>query len=642
MTPLPTPGKIYTTLATSFTWAVGVPYLAAMTIARALLWAYAVAADQVQPGLASVFKIFTLGFLNDLATLTFVAATFAVLSLLFPRAVWRSRVGLPLAAVLYVAFLCLMIFSTVAELAFWDEFANRFNFIAVDYLVYTDEVLNNIMQSYPVAWLLAGVAALAAFVTWLQWNFVKQCVATARSYKPRLLEAALLVLLSIGVYFGIDANSIKINNDHYSTELGKNGWYGLFSAFQRNELPYDKFYLTLTHDEAFGNLHNLLAIPGEKRLHPQDIYSVARSVKPATASSKPNVVLITVESLSAEFVAKYGNTTGLTPNINKLMGQSLVFNKYYATGNRTVRGLEAEAMGIPPTPGSSIIRQNNNEGLYTIGSVLKAHGYDNKFIYGGYGYFDNMNYFFTHNGFGSVDQSDMSSKEITFSNAWGVADDNLLDRTLVEADKSYMAQKPFFSLVMTTTNHRPYTFPEGRIDLPQGHREGAVKYTDWAIGDFLEKAKSKPWFNNTIFIITGDHCASSAGHTELPVEKYHVPLVVYAPKLVKPREVNALVSQMDLPPTIMGFLNLPYTSRFFGTDMLKLKKERALFATYQAMGYYTPGNLVVLMPNNKVEAFTVAADGTQTSAKPDQKLVNEAISFYQTAYELFTSGKMKE
>lgn len=629
-------------VAASFLWVVSVPFMAGMTLTRLVLWLYAVAADQVETGIVSSLQIFALGVLNDMAALAFVAAVFSVLSLVWPRALWRSRMGLPLAGLFYLLLIGMLIFSAVAELAFWDEFSNRFNFIAVDYLVYTHEVLDNIIQSYPMGWLLMGVGLLAGLVTWMLWAFIQRRVASTRPYRHRALEAIVLVIVACGVYFGIHANSININQDHYQTELSKNGWYSLFSAFWHNTLSYEQFYKTLPQDEALSIFHQLLKESGDPVSASAQDGSIARPVLVKNPDSKPNVVLITVESLSAEFMAQYGQHHWM-PHLDALVPQSLVFNQYYATGNRTVRGLEAEAMGVPPTPGNSIVRRPHNENLYTIGSVLKPHGYQNKFIYGGYGYFDNMNSFFSHNNFDIVDQSDMSQKEVTFSNAWGVADENLLDRTLTEADKTYAAGQPFFSLVMTTSNHRPYTYPEGRVKVPSGTgREGAVQYTDWVIWRFLEQAKTKPWFNNTIFIITGDHCASSAGHTELPIEKYHIPLLVYAPQLVKPRQVNHIVSQMDLAPTIMELLKLPYTNRFFGSSALTLKKERALIATYQSLGYYTPGNLVVLQPNRKVLAYSVDKEGVQTPVTPNLRLVNEAISYYQTAYTLFSKGKMAQ
>src|SRR6185369_3986876 len=191
-----------------------------------------------------------------------------------------------------------------------------------------------------------------------------------------------------------------------------------------------------------------------------------------------NVVLVSVESLGAEFVGTFGNREGLTPNLDALAAQSLSFTQVYATGNRTVRGMEALALSLPPTPGQSIVKRPNNEHLFSLGSVFDDRGFDSVFVYGGYGYFDNLNYFFGNNDYRMIDRTALPSSDIHYENIWGVADEDLFTLALREMDKSKKAggERPFFMHVMTTSNHRPYTYPPGRIDIPSGTgRSGAVK-----------------------------------------------------------------------------------------------------------------------------------------------------------------------
>src|SRR4029077_14624118 len=151
------------------------------------------------------------------------------------------------------------------------------------------------------------------------------------------------------------------------------------------------------------------------------------------------------------------------------------------------------------------------------------------FIYGGNSFFDNMGYFFSHNSYTVLDKRDIPDSLVHHTSAWGIDDEASFDYTLQQCDKSYAAGKLFFNHIMTVSNHRPYTYPEGRIDIPPSkqEREGAVKYTDWSIGKFLRDAKSKPWFANTIFVIVADHCAKVAGKTEIPVMDYHIPCWIY-------------------------------------------------------------------------------------------------------------------
>eukprot|EP01012_Entosiphon_sulcatum_P026672 TRINITY_DN32149_c0_g1_i1.p1 TRINITY_DN32149_c0_g1~~TRINITY_DN32149_c0_g1_i1.p1 ORF type:complete len:235 (-),score=20.13 TRINITY_DN32149_c0_g1_i1:701-1315(-) len=195
---------------------------------------------------------------------------------------------------------------------------------------------------------------------------------------------------------------------------------------------------------------------------------------------------------------------------------------------------------------------------------------------------------------------------------------------------------------MTVSNHRPYTYPEGRIDIPSHTgREGAVKYTDYAIGKFIREAKQKPWFSNTLFVIVADHCASSAGKVELPVDKYHIPMIFYSPGHITPGKFEKLTAQIDIGPTILGYLNFSYDSKFFGQDVFKMKNtdERAFISTYQSLGYIKNNKLVILDPNKK--AATYKPDFTTGSAvtlPADQKLIDEAISNYQMASYLYQNG----
>jgi phosphoglycerol transferase MdoB-like AlkP superfamily enzyme len=193
-----------------------------------------------------------------------------------------------------------------------------------------------------------------------------------------------------------------------------------------------------------------------------------------------------------------------------------------------------------------------------------------------------MNYFFSHNGYKVVDLASQPDEAVSFQTIWGACDENLYDWVLDEADRSYEQGRPFHQFVMTTSNHRPYTYPSGRIDIPSGaSRRGAVKYTDFAIGEFIRKAETKPWFVDTLFVIVADHGASSAGKDELPIEKYRIPLIVYNPKLIAPARIDKLCSQIDVPPTLLALMGWSYESRFYGQDILRMEigEERALIAS---------------------------------------------------------------
>jgi phosphoglycerol transferase MdoB-like AlkP superfamily enzyme len=316
----------------------------------------------------------------------------------------------------------------------------------------------------------------------------------------------------------------------------------------------------------------------------------------------------------------------------------------YAAGTRTVRGLEALTLSIPPLPGESIVKRPGNENMFSIGSIFKSKGYTTQFMYGGYGYFDNMNYFFGNNGYQVIDRTALQPGQIHYANIWGVADEDLFTLAIKTLDSDYQAGKPFFTHIMTVSNHRPYTYPDGRIDIPPSSqtRNGAVKYTDYAIGKFIKEAAAKPWFANTVCVIVADHCASSAGKEELPVAGYHIPLIMYSPANIPPQRVDALTSQIDVPPTILGLLHFNYTTKFYGHDIFKTPaaQRRVFISTYQGLGYLQSDTLIVQTPVKKIKAYKIdPVTSAATEIDLPKALSDEAISFYQSAAWLIQQKK---
>ena len=600
--------------------------------------------EQVPFYLPDYAGLFLRGLLFDAVVAVYVYGFFSLWGLLVPEKLRQSQIGHKLTLLVTAVYLYGLGFVITGEWFFWSEFNVRFNFIAVDYLVYSREVTGNIQESYPVVPIFSAIGLVALLVTFLLRHKIQASINHPLNLKLRVLTGAITVtmLAIVGQLRGNDVPPLSHNM--YIEELAHNGVFQFFYAFRHNNLEYDKFYQLIDEQKASNLLKANVILPHETFLNPHKLFDVTRQVTVNEPERHLNVMLITVESLSADYLTQFGREENITPNLDKLAQNSVFFTQYYATGNRTVRGLESLTLGIPPTAGSAVVRRPHNDGLFSLASVLNKKGYDSKFIYGGYGYFDNMNAFFAGNGYQVIDRTDFSQDEQGFANVWGVADEYLYLRTLREADKSYAANKRFFSIVMTTSNHRPYTFPEGRIDAPQKKWSSAVKYTDWAIAHFLEQAKKKPWFNNTIFVISADHCAGSAGKTAVPVERYHIPLFIYAPKYFSPREVSQMTSQMDVPPTILGLLNMSYISRFMGRDVFRtpVEQQRALIATYQRMGLYKDNQLVILSPQRDVELHQdPAVTDKIVPSSTNQSLVDEAISYYQGTDYALRHGLLK-
>ncbi|MFH1216087.1 MAG: LTA synthase family protein [Pseudomonadota bacterium] len=584
--------------------------------------------------IASFLYIFGMGLVYDTALLSYFAIPFVFLFLLLPNKWFRSRIFKAGVQIGVFVILNALLFSLVAEWLFWDEFSVRFNFIAVDYLVYRREVTDNIIQSYPLPAILGGIF----FLSTLLFLTIRKKFLTSMEYSEipfkRLATAGILLLLPVLSFLYLHQGQNNRSNNNYTNELASNGAYQLFAAFRNNSLDYRTFY-ALGNDRELSEKLRTEVIETNSSFTENKLYDITRQIDPKQPEQKLNVILISVESLSAEYLSRFGNKDNITPFLDKLFQEGMLFTDFYATGTRTVRGLEAITLSLPPTPGGSVVKRPDNDHMYSLGKVFADHGYDTAFLYGGRGYFDNMNSFFSGNGYRTIDQTDLAKNEITFENAWGVADENLYGRALSEADRDHAAGKPFFFHIMTTSNHRPYTYPDGKIDISSGTgRAGAVKYTDYALSRLVEEAKSRPWFDNTVFVIVADHCAGSAGKVGLPIDKYHIPFFIYSPGHVTPREITTLASQIDIAPTLLSLLHFSYRSFFFGRDILTPDfQPRALIGNYQKLGFLKENKLLILSPRQEIDVVTDGGAGNPVISKVEESdpFVQDLMSFYQGA-----------
>lgn len=523
------------------------------------------------------------------------------------------------------------LFEDVAEAFFWNEFEASFNFIAVDYLIYTKEVIGNIYESYPIIPILLGVLAVSGLAAWGFRRFlIPKSAEAPGGWKRGCVVVALLACVT-GGYWMVDIKDADSVGNRYNSEMAKDGLYSLFSAFIKNELDYRSYYLTLPDQDASAFLAGEFSAD-DTSVPDAASGSATRRVRPVAEAIRPNVVVVIMESMGAEFLNECRQDgADLTPCLSRLSREGVFFPNTYATGTRSVRGLEAVSTSLPPLPGMSIVRREGNEHLRTIGSIFREKGYDLKWIYGGYGYFDNMNYFFGNNGFQVMDRHSMEDSEVTHSTIWGVCDEDLFRRAVREADESYGSGKPFLQVVFTTSNHRPYTYPEGRIDIPSHTgRLGAVKYADYSVGALVAEAKGRPWFDNTLFVFVADHGAGSAGKKSLNPETHRIFSIFYAPALLKPERRETPISQIDVLPTLLGLLKWPYDAAFYGKDALKPSYQSRYFVSnYQYIGYVKGDDMVVLKPQRGTEFYRggheVAADDRL------RELEKEAVYYYQHA-----------
>jgi phosphoglycerol transferase MdoB-like AlkP superfamily enzyme len=616
---------------------VVIVFLAAQSLTRLGLALYT-GADAVgsAPDMARMILV---GWWFDLVVLLVWLLPAACYWLLLPKGWHGGRLDLIMTRAGFVYVIFLIGFTAVAEFFFWDEFGARFNFIAVDYLVYTREVIGNIWESYPVAKLVAALLALSAGLTWLLRRQVV-VLPTQAGIVSRFAVAGMFASMTL---VSLEVTTTKWTRESanvYLNELSANGYYALVYAYFRNEIDFRRFYVTADDARVNVNMRRLLEAPNAHFVK-KAADDITRDIVYPGLPSRKNVILVTIESMSAAFMAQFGNTRGLTPNLDRLSNEGVFFTNLLATGTRTVRGLEAVTLSVPPTPGQSILRRTGNNDLFSIGSVLRDHGYSTTFMYGGDSVFDNMNAFYTANGYRLIDRANFKTSEISFSNAWGVSDEDLFARAIREADSEFASGRLFMFHIMTVSNHRPYTYPVGKIAPPSGTsalgsegveqtRDAAVKYTDYAIGAFIESARKRPWFKDTLFVFVSDHTASVAGKVEVNPKDYHIPALFYSPGFLEPRRIGRLASQMDIAPSILGALQISYRSRFMGADQIRGEPApRALISNYEKVALVRDDEVVLLSPRRDAVQYRKGA--RVEGANVDQGLLFDAISYYQYA-----------
>ena len=582
----------------------------------------------------NIFKQYGGGVVKIVLAFLGLKILFFALMLFLPKQ--RLKIRNSLYFTTLFLYVLLIIFNAVSEYFFYNEFGVRYNFIAVDYLIYTTEVIGNIMESYPIIPLFTAIFVVTGLATWWIYKKTKDSLLQLPNLvQKHTLLGVFAVLLGISLSFAEKINLKKGNI--FQQEIAANGMVKFYEAFSNNTLDFFTFYPTVDQKTAEKNT-----------LLPLGTTTLSRPITSDKPELQKNVVLISIESLSAAYMKAYGYEESVTPFLDQLAQKSLFFTNLYATGNRTVRGLEALTLCIPPTAGESVIkREKENKNKFTTGSVFKSKDYSVKYLYGGYSYFDNMKDFYGGNGYEIVDRDNFTPEEITFANVWGVCDEDMAKKAISEMNKDYKAGKPFFHHWMTVSNHRPFTYPEGKIDIPADSksRKGGVKYTDYSIMKFFEMAQKQPWFKNTVFVIVADHCSSSAGKTELPMDKYRIPAMIYSPEFVAPKKFSQVTSQIDVMPTVLGLFNFKYQSKFLGQDVFsKNFVPRAYIATYQDLGFIKDNYLTVISPTKNIKQYQlVQKPNTNTTTEfniyytenllqdnPRKDLVDQTISTYQS------------
>ncbi|MBU2280188.1 MAG: LTA synthase family protein, partial [Gammaproteobacteria bacterium] len=500
-----------------------------------------------------------------------------------------------------------LLFMELASPAFIMQYDVRPNRLFIEYLKYPQEVFSTLWHGFRLPF-LAGIIFTTLFSILLA-RLLKAPTAKLQLWsatRSLLVWPVAVILVFAGIRSTTDhrpANPalFAITADAMVNSLVISSGYSVLYAIysMKHEARSSEMYGKLSTADM---LQHSLDWPWLKTYQFANAEAPTLHFQTATVKrSKPlNVVIILQESLGATFVQSLGGVP-VTPELEKLKTQGIWFENLYATGTRSVRGIEAVVAGFPPTPAQSVVKlSNSQQNFTTIASVLKSQGYNTQFIYGGEAHFDNMRSFFTGNGIDDIVDFNRI-KNPAFVGSWGASDEDLFNTAHQQLLALHQQDKPFFSLIFTSSNHEPFEFPDNRITMheqPKNTVNNAVKYADWAMGKFFETAKNSDYWQDTLFLVVADHDNRVYGNNLIPVEKFRIPGLILGAD-VTPEVLDTLSSQIDLAPTLLSLAGVSACHTMIGRDLTldKTSPGRAILQFENYFALMQPDSITILKPN---------------------------------------------
>ncbi|WP_320814227.1 LTA synthase family protein [Flavobacterium sp.] len=597
------------------------------------------------------YQIFIIGLRFDLIMIAYLSLLPAVLLTLLPDSVLQKMKGF--FKIYFILFLFIFLLMELSTLDFIHQYDTRPNRLFLDYLIYPKEVVGTLLKSYLpsliISTILLGLALFVAF------KYAKKLFypVSGTPYKVKLI---LLPLVAFIIFLGarssltskrpINASNAIFCSDQMTNSLGLNSTYTVaFALYSLKNEGDVKKYGRMDEIEAYTRVKKYM----DATEFIDDKIPFLHIQKPDSITKQYNVVFFLQESLGAEYVGSLGGLP-LTPEFDKLTKEGLLFTNLYCTGTRSVRGIEAVVTGFVPNPSESVVKLSNaQQGFFSLADVYGRLNYDTSFIYGGMANFDNMASFFNGNGFKNIiDETDFDNdgKKHAFKGTWGYSDEDLA----VKANDYFksLGNKPFYSLMFSTSNHEPFEFPDGRIELYDKTKNtvnNAMKYADFSIGKFFELAKKEAYFKNTIFIVIADHNTRTYGKNLVPIHKFHIPGLIIAPNVEKGSVYSKLSSQMDIPSTVLALSGVTSQTTMVGRDLLKLPestKGRTIMLFHETYSFRVGDDVVIINPNAEPLQFKISnKDQTLTPVTLDKELAKDALAHIITSSNLYKGRKYK-
>jgi phosphoglycerol transferase MdoB-like AlkP superfamily enzyme len=527
----------------------------------------------------------------------------------------------------------LFVFMEAATPTFISEYDVRPNLLFFEYLEYPHEVVSMLWTGYKLP-ILAGLLVVFLVMLPIARRLHRLTRNVRRSDRRSAIPLAIvsLVLCVMAARSTLDhrpvnPSTVAFSPDTLVNSLPLNSLYTvMYAAYSLRSEEQGFAYGEVDEVEAVAAERAAMGI-GEQALEDPEIPTLHYQAATVEGQRPLNLVIIVEESLGAEYVGALGGLA-LTPNLDRLADDGIWFENLYATGTRSARGLEAIVTGFPPTTSRSVLKLGGaQQDFFTLGSYLRSKGYDTSFIYGGEAQFDNMQGFFANNGFNSVhDKHDFENP--VFYGSWGASDEDVF-RYADQVFASRPADRPFFSLLFTTSNHTPWEFPDGRIELysePKASVFNAVKYADYAIGEFFRKARTSSYWDDTVFLAVSDHNSRVHGVDLVPIEHFHIPGLILGGS-IDPQRWSRIASQIDLLPTVLSLIGISGHHPAVGVDLTAARSGQLpgrAFMQYGDTQAYLEADRVAVLRKDRPAAVYHYDESGYAPAEDDPELLARA------------------
>ncbi len=550
-----------------------------------------------------------IGLFNDLIVVGFILALVQCFSQVFPGQP-QNKIRIHALCISMILFGLISLVQIIVDIFFWYEFQSRGNRLILHYLKYPKEIVSFLHEQL-LLWYWAVPLIIA--ILFLYKYFYQYLKPSIQTYYNKPWKTGLSIAYLITAYIAVGQfKMLEPFQSRLLNQFSGNAIVNLIHISQIDITNWDNGYPSLSSRE----IEQILA---------QDSNKKERYVAPIKGIK--HVIIIVEESFAGRSWSDPAQRQESMPNLVRWADQGILFDNIFATGTRTVRGLAAILHATAPLPGIAVNQRPVINQLPALPQTFKQQGFETWFVYGGWPNFSNFSKYWRASGYDNIQTKEDFDSSL-YQTSWGVADEFLFERIIEVMDKQSVNDQSIFLSTLTVSNHRPFDVPEDRLTFAQKRvLKNGLRYADFALGEFLDKASAKPWFDDSLIVVVADHGPRIYGQATIPANSFHVPLLFIAPKhllLSNHQYQHQLGSVRDIPKTLLNLLDIP-SDEFEGNDLFVNNNQRYALVEYDYhIGILKPNNQLSVIPyKGKPETWLLQPVSKSTGADSSTKTVTD-------------------